>query len=268
MEENLEPTGDQVVEKTEEKHLDYKEGATPEDKVKVLEKRMTDKESYYGKEVSKRDREIEEFKSKYDNLVNENASVKEMISELKTQLTPKNVEPEMPADYDITDANVPGTSTYEYIRKKEAYKEQIILQEVEALKKEQQRLKEQTQADKDAEALRKMQEQYRTQVMGMTQKAGATQAESVQIHQVFGTPKGMKDITGEEALRMIRALNKKPDSQPEVKGSKPTPPPPSGISGGQHVDSLTNAERAEARQKNISEETMAHLVRRRKLKKE
>lgn len=224
--------------------FDYKEGAELEEKLKTMEKRLADQQSFY-------DRKINETKAEYEARMNE----------LQSKLIPDEKPPEKPSDYDEFDAfNDPKSSSYNYRVKAEEYKEKQLLNKIKNIETHAKSLEEKLKEKERIESEKVQYEQKKTEILGSLQKAGATVEESVQIWETFGTQK-FNELKSEDFVTMIRALSKvDPKTRDLVqKRDKAKSPPPPGVNSGKHVNSMTDSDRKRARMLNLSDESYLEL---------
>ena len=228
----------------EEKHFEYKEDATEEEKRKTIEKRYSDLQGYTQKRFDKVNEAIEQLGTRlssldsYDEKLNK---LSESFSNLNKMLDPNEPKKPQPPQTDDPDA------LYEYQQKLKQFENAQSLKEQKELKQELTELKKQIEEKAKREEQEKKLKDARNSVLGNLQKAGATPEESVVAYDIF--IENYHKLSADDVLEMTRAYrNRVQQKQNAPRKEKENPPPPPSPTGG-HVDSLSSEEKWKQRWK-------------------
>ena len=227
--------------------LQYKDGSTPEDKVAVLEKRMKDKDSYFGKKLN-------ETETKYQQQISELSSqlseVGEVISSLKAEKEKLPEKPVLPNEFSLEDGLDPDSQSAKYLKDLDNYNQAVFEKQDKKIQNISSRFEKEEMAKKQAELNR----QAREQVVSQYLELGVNETDAERYYR-FLTSKD--SLSPENTLKYAKMMLDAHDRGAEIdkRQMRANTPPPVAVGGGQHQETLSDVDKVKMRQMNITDES-------------
>lgn len=221
-----------------------------------IAKIIADKDKGYEKMKKRMDSEVEGLKSKL-------TEYEEKLKSFEVQKTEANkpVRPTMPSNFNMDDVVDSESASAKYLRELTAYEkaiEQSKLDEALSITKQLKSQYEQTQSQ--LQQTREIEAQFNQAVQGIVDE-GETESRAREIAQYFFKPESKEPKALIKYYNAIMPPNR--GLEIEKRAERGKIPTPASLGGGDHHDTLTDADKAEAESMNVSLETFAYLKRKR-----
>lgn len=254
----MDSTMDSVTADTQEQdtqeatNLPEQDGKT--DEIANLQEQLKSKDRGFNKMKERYESEIGSMKQQIDEFSKKFDAIEQKESEVKIP-----DEPKVPYNYNLADADDPNSETSKYLRDKQAYDDARIRRAEQKALSVEEKFNKTQMAQKQEE----LNARARQQVIQSFEGLGRAAEEAQKIVEYYYSP---ESLTPEALLRGYDANHPKKDRGAEIdqRRKRSETPAPVAVGGGQHTDSLSEADMREAAKMNVTASTYIALKEKRK----